>query len=211
MSEGELVLNRKSNMIQTSFQSGLRYQTQQAIPDILLFISVFRFLLGDPEGFPGQMRYIISPESPGSEPGSTPAVPTQLPKDSRLQEGSPDQMPSQQAATLLWALWTSEVLTPTPKPEPVTLRRELSLVASILSLVPAVTNQSSWLQVRVRPETGPSLNPTITFICCWSSTQYVYQRLLSLAKRVHVKGTVLASHGHSYTWKSACFSQMKLQ
>lgn len=55
--------------------SGVRLQWQQAqqgIPDIPLPDNAFLFLLGNPKGTPGEMRYVISPASSGSALGSAP-------------------------------------------------------------------------------------------------------------------------------------------
>lgn len=45
-------------------------QAKQGGADVPLPSNAFQFLLGDPEAFPGQMWYIISPASSGSTPGS---------------------------------------------------------------------------------------------------------------------------------------------
>jgi len=54
--------------------AGSRWQSaKQGPPGFLLPSHALQFLLGDPEGFPGQKRYIIPPVGPGSAPGSPPS------------------------------------------------------------------------------------------------------------------------------------------
>ncbi len=45
-------------------------QAQQSSPDVPLPSNTFQLLWGDPEAFPGQMRYVIPPACSGSTPGS---------------------------------------------------------------------------------------------------------------------------------------------
>lgn len=66
-------------------------RAQKVILEALLPRNTSQLLLGDPEAFPGQMRYIIPPAGSGSAQGSPPSWPCQ----ENIQREAPRRHPNQ--------------------------------------------------------------------------------------------------------------------
>lgn len=87
-------------------------RAQKVILEALLPRNTSQLLLGDPEAFPGQMRYIIPPAGSGSAQGSPPSWPCQENIQREAPRRHPNQLPRttsagsfqrKEAAALLWA------------------------------------------------------------------------------------------------------------
>ena len=87
-------------------------QAQKVILEALLPSNTSQLLLGNPETFPGQMRYIIPPVSSGSAPGSPPSWSCQENIQREAPRRHPNQLPRttsagsfqlKEAAAPLWA------------------------------------------------------------------------------------------------------------
>jgi len=66
---------------------------KQGPPGFLLPRHALQFLLGDPEAFPGQKRYIIPPAGSGSAPGSPPSWTCPENLQGEAPGGHPNQTP----------------------------------------------------------------------------------------------------------------------
>ena len=87
-------------------------RAQRVILEALLPSNTSQLLLGDPEAFPGQMRYIIPPAGSGSAQGSPPSWSCQENIQWEAPRRHPNQLPRttssgfsqrKEAAALLWA------------------------------------------------------------------------------------------------------------
>lgn len=117
-------------------------------PGLALHSSVFQFLLASPEVFPGQMRYVIPPESSGSYPrvSSQLDVPRKEVSKRKSYRRHPDQMSEpwkSSDSTMSYPLkrWAPHSSSKAGLSHPT---RKLISAAWISSFILSVTIQSSW-------------------------------------------------------------------